>query len=71
MRFYAGGWGVVFGDINLIDKDSSWVIQSGKKGYIEDDINLDGQINNIDKNEFWLQMKEKDHKYLIKYFSQT
>jgi len=54
-----GTWGMMSGDGNhngLIDngdKASSWENQAGTKGYICSDYNLDGESNNIDKDEFW------------------
>jgi hypothetical protein len=54
-----GIWAMVTGDANadgIIDADDmvlSWNDESGKAGYLQSDINLDGQSNNLDKNEYW------------------
>ncbi|MFU8844460.1 MAG: hypothetical protein ACNA7V_11710, partial [Bacteroidales bacterium] len=56
-----GIWAMVSGDANadgIIDADDmvlSWNDESGKAGYLQSDINLDGQSNNLDKNDYWLQ----------------
>ena len=53
-------WGMISGDayadgeINILDKDSVWLLQSGKSDYFHGDLNMDTQVNNIDKNDFWL-----------------
>ncbi len=56
----SGVWGMVAGDadrngiINDNDKnDTTWNIYSGESGYFPFDLNLDGQLNNQDKNNFW------------------
>lgn len=55
-----GVWGMPAGDINadgMIDEQdkSFWDSQAGTKNYISSDINLDGQVENRDINEFWIQ----------------
>lgn len=56
----AGIWGMIAGDgdrngmIDSGDKSTLWDIESGSAGYINTDYNLDGQSNNIDKDEYWL-----------------
>ncbi|MCD4789339.1 MAG: CotH kinase family protein [Bacteroidales bacterium] len=53
-------WGMISGDaysdgeINIMDKDSVWLLQSGKSDYFQGDLNMDTQIDNMDKNDFWL-----------------
>lgn len=54
----AGVWGMIAGDanqdnlVNMIDK-TQWAAFAGKAGYISADMNLDGEVNNPDKNEGW------------------
>jgi hypothetical protein len=56
----AGTYGMVAGNgypdatINSTDKTSIWSVQAGKKGYREGDMDMNGQVNNKDKNEYWL-----------------
>ncbi len=40
--------------INLADKTTVWNSQVGTKGYIMGDFNLNGQVNNPDKNNVWV-----------------
>lgn len=53
-------WGMVSGDgngdgiINMDDKLEAWSIMSGFQGYNAGDYNLNTQIDNNDKNDFWL-----------------
>jgi len=53
-------WSMVGGDsdgngfIGLPDKDDRWDIQAGEAGYYSGDLNLDVQVNNIDKDGYWL-----------------
>jgi hypothetical protein len=55
-----GIWGMFSGDansdgeINILDKNLVWWLQTGKAGYFQSDMNMDVQINNQDKNEYWL-----------------
>lgn len=54
-----GIYGLIGGDINAdqsIDEIdlTHWKTLVGEKGYFSDDTNLDGQINNPDKNDVWL-----------------
>jgi PKD repeat protein len=55
-----GKWGMFSGDgdrsgtIEIEDKSDSWESEAGEAGYIFTDYNLDGQSNNIDKDEYWL-----------------
>jgi hypothetical protein len=54
-----GYWGMVSGDANadglLDDNDGieSWYLEVGESGYLGSDVNLDGQSNNLDKNDYW------------------
>ncbi|MBE9492071.1 MAG: hypothetical protein IMY70_04240 [Bacteroidetes bacterium] len=43
------------GEIESIDKDSFWAIQAGEKGYKSADFNMNSQVMNQDKNDFWFQ----------------
>jgi hypothetical protein len=43
------------GTIELPDKIQQWTDQSGNTGYLNSDVNLDGQVNNNDKNDWWLK----------------
>jgi len=43
------------GEIESIDKDGYWAIQAGEKGYKSADFNLEGQVDNKDKNDIWLE----------------
>ena len=53
-------WGMFSADcdasglIDNSDKTVLWENQSGTTGYFESDVNLDTQVNNRDKNDFWL-----------------
>ncbi len=49
---YAGD-GDGSGEIEPIDKDGYWAIQAGDNGYKSADFNMNGQVSNQDKNEFW------------------
>lgn len=54
-----GIFGMISGDAssdNLIDSSdkSLWDIFSGKSGYLNPDINLDRNVNNVDKNSNWV-----------------
>lgn len=31
-----------------------WILSAGKSGYLNEDTNLDGEVNNLDKNDFWV-----------------
>ncbi|MCD4695226.1 MAG: hypothetical protein K8S16_03210 [Bacteroidales bacterium] len=39
------------GIIDLTDKNSGWAIKAGNTGYMQEDFNMDGQVDNPDKNE--------------------
>jgi serine protease AprX len=53
-------WGMVAGDgnadgiIDQSDKLAEWKIDAGLQGYLVTDYNLNGQVSNEDKNEYWL-----------------
>jgi hypothetical protein len=55
-----GIWGLRTGDGNAdgmvtdADKDALWDIQASQSGYLPSDYNLDGQSDNLDKNDWWL-----------------
>jgi len=55
-----GIWGMISGngiaDLNINDSDinNSWFIQAGLSEYLSGDFNLDCQVDNKDKDEFWL-----------------
>ncbi len=50
-------WALISGDSNsdgyvtLPDYSTSWLPVAGNYGYLSSDNNLDGQVNNLDKNE--------------------
>jgi len=55
-----GIWGMVSGDsnsdgqINEFDKLSNWNITTGQQGYYSSDYNMNYQITNVDKDDYWL-----------------
>ncbi|MEZ5196853.1 MAG: right-handed parallel beta-helix repeat-containing protein [Bacteroidales bacterium] len=60
-----GTWAMVAGDANgdgyidVSDK-SSWQSQAGETIYLSEDFNLNGQVDNIDKNDFWYSNLEDE-----------
>ncbi|NOX47899.1 MAG: M1 family metallopeptidase [Chlorobi bacterium] len=54
-----GIWGLVSGDgdankvVNDIDKNISWEVLAGENGYFSGDYNLDTQVDNKDKDDYW------------------
>jgi PKD repeat protein len=54
-----GIWGMFAGDadasgqVNSLDKTTMWLLQAAKKGYLKSDLNMDVQVNNRDKNDYW------------------
>lgn len=50
----AGGDSDGNGGIDMLDYNPEWTTVAGKQGYYPSDLNLDGQVNNPDKNETWL-----------------
>jgi len=57
----SGIWGMVCGDAyadGIIDDDDrfeSWYPETGESGYLGSDVNLNGQSNNQDKNDYWIK----------------
>jgi hypothetical protein len=49
-----GGNGVADDAIDDFDKVDNWQIEAGDHGYLQGDYNMDGEVNNIDKDEIWL-----------------
>ncbi len=55
-----GVWALFSGDgdgngtVNMNDKIFEWQIQAGTKGFKAEDYNMDGQVNNPDKDDRWL-----------------
>jgi hypothetical protein len=49
-----GGDSDANGIVETADKDVNWDSETGKAGYYKSDLNLDAQVNNPDKNNFWL-----------------
>ncbi len=55
-----GSWGMSSGDtdenglINQSDISGPWKTQAGSAGFLNGDVNLDGQVDNADKNRFIL-----------------
>jgi hypothetical protein len=53
-------YGMIAGDaegsglINDSDISSYWDLQAGEKGYLQADFNLNKEVDNIDKDEYWL-----------------
>jgi hypothetical protein len=56
----AGVWAMMAGDgdangtINMNDKLTEWQLQAGNKGFMSEDYNMDGQVNNPDKDDCWV-----------------
>jgi hypothetical protein len=48
----AGGDVDANGSVNLSDK-VIWELNAGEPGYLSEDLNLDGQVNNQDKDDIW------------------
>jgi hypothetical protein len=55
-----GKWGMASGDgncdgaVTLLDKAPEWEQQAGEAGYDLNDHNMDGQVDNTDKDEYLL-----------------
>jgi hypothetical protein len=56
-----GVWGMAAGDINAdgnvdaLDKSPlGWKVDAGKNGYLGADLNMNTQVSNKDKNDFWV-----------------
>ena len=41
-------------EVTLLDKAPAWELQAGEAGYNLNDHNLDGQVDNTDKDEYLL-----------------
>jgi hypothetical protein len=58
-------WGMAAGDINgdkminIIDKTNGWEVEASKRGYKGPDTDVNGQVDNIDKNDFILRNNTK------------
>ena len=55
-----GVWGMISGDANCdgeiteLDLSGAWDLDAGKSGYEASDFNFDGEVDNKDKDDFWL-----------------
>ena len=47
------------GDVAIPDKNNVWNIQTGTEGYLESDYNLNRNVSNQDKNDFWFKNNGK------------
>lgn len=47
------------GDVSIPDKNNVWNIQTGTAGYLESDYNLNINVSNQDKNDFWFKNNGK------------
>jgi hypothetical protein len=60
VELYSGIWGIISGDgngngfIGQPDILNVWNTQAAEFGYKEGDFNLDGQVNNMDKNDYFV-----------------
>ena len=60
-----GIWGMISGDANasgmvdVLDIDPNWSNEAGTSGYYPTDLNLDSEVNNLDKNDYWLPNEGK------------
>jgi hypothetical protein len=56
----SGVWGMIAGDANCdggvtaLDLSAGWDMDAGKSGYQQCDFNFDGQVDNKDKDDYWL-----------------
>ncbi len=41
------------GFVNITD-ELLWSIYAGAKGYLQEDLNFDGEVNNLDKDDTWI-----------------
>jgi len=54
----SGVYGMVGGDVDgsgmvyITDKEI-WALYGGDSGYLQEDQNMDGEVNNLDKNDIW------------------
>ncbi|MCD4731077.1 MAG: hypothetical protein K8R74_10775, partial [Bacteroidales bacterium] len=55
-----GRWGMMVGDgdgdgfVLMNDINNVWSVQTGTSGYLESDYNMNTEVSNQDKNDFWL-----------------
>ncbi|MFU8842792.1 MAG: hypothetical protein ACNA7V_03175 [Bacteroidales bacterium] len=63
-----GIFGMISGDsdgnglIDEYDKDMNWTTEAGNAGYHSADLNLDSQVNNLDKDDLWVPNLGKESK---------
>ncbi len=43
-----------FGTVGNSDISDFWETNAGTRGYLGSDLNLDTEVDNLDKNDFWL-----------------
>jgi len=61
-----GIYGMIGGDVNadgfITEPDDLliWILEAGTTGYLNSDMNLDGQVNNLDKNDHWFENLGKE-----------
>ena len=46
-------------DVAIPDKNNVWNLQTGTEGYLESDYNLNRNVSNQDKNDFWFKNNGK------------
>ena len=63
-----GGDIVAEGSINELYDMLFWILQSGSSGYLNGDVNLDGQVDNQDKNDIWFENLDRETRYHNKKF---
>jgi hypothetical protein len=54
-----GIFGMAGGDIDAdgiigSEDKTTWEIYGGAKGYLQEDLNFDGEVNNLDKDDVWI-----------------
>jgi hypothetical protein len=42
------------GSIDIDDKTAEWQMEAGKSGFWMEDYNMDGQVDNRDKDDCWV-----------------
>lgn len=42
-------------EVELLDKTGYWAVQAGNKGYKSADFNMNGNVTNQDKNDYWVE----------------
>jgi hypothetical protein len=56
VQLYPGIWGIMAGDASgdgvIGDDQTLWLLDAGLQGYLKGDLNLDSQVDNMDKNDF-------------------